>query len=323
MELTLDESPVPALPARPRDGHKGTFGTVAVVGGSAGSGMMLGAPTLAGRGALRSGCGLCKLVVPDPILGHVLAMLPSATGIGLAVDEAGDLVPHEAAATLDRVLGDLAKGGSVVMGPGLGKGAGVDAAVLRMIQQRIVPVVVDADALNAMAGIPEVWRDFHAPAVLTPHPGEFKRLAEAMKITLDPVSKATRPSAAASLAQRLGCVVVLKGEGTIVSDGVRTWRCERGHPCMATGGTGDVLGGVIAGLLAQHFDSTRMLAAAKLASRSPELAAKVGSGLTPYDLARIAVEAHGRAGEMWAAANGEAGMLAAELADLIPKAMKA
>jgi NAD(P)H-hydrate epimerase len=281
--------------------------------------MMIGAAALAGRGALRAGAGLCRLVMPGPVLAAGLTVLPSATGVSLAVDERGAIIGHEAAAVADRVL---AESSAVVVGPGLGRGAGVEALVLRLIGQKTVGVVVDADGLTAMAGIPEVWRDFHAPAVLTPHPGEFKRLAEAMKITLDPTDKATRPAAAAGLAQRLGCVVVLKGEGTIVSDGVRTWRCQRGHPCLATAGTGDVLAGVIAGLMAQHYDATRALAAAKLASLKPELAAKIDTGVSLYDLTRIGVEAHARAGEAWATAHGEAGLLAAELADLVPGVLR-
>jgi NAD(P)H-hydrate epimerase len=256
--------------------------------------------------------------MPGPVLAAGLTLLPSATGIALAVDERGEIVGHEAAAVADRAL---AESSAVVVGPGLGKGVGVEALVLRVIQQKAVGVVVDADAIHAMAAIPEVWRDFHAPAVLTPHPGEFRRLAEAMKITLDPADKATRPAAAAGMAQRLGCVVVLKGEGTIVSDGVRTWRCGRGHPCLATAGTGDVLAGVLAGLMAQHFDAMRTLAAAKLANARPELAGKVDVGLSLFDLARIAVEAHARAGEAWAKANGEAGLLAAEVADLVPEVL--
>ncbi len=311
----LDESPIPALPARPIDGHKGTFGTVSIVGGSVGGRMMLGAPALAGRGALRAGCGLCRLVMPGSILAAGLSMMPSATGVVLPTHESGEIVAHAAAEVLDQVF---AESKAVVVGPGLGLGEGVEAVVLRAVQQRAVPVVVDADGLTTLSRIKEMWRDLHAPLVLTPHPGEFKRLADAMKITLDATERGTRPSAAASLAQRLGCIVVLKGAGTIVSNGVKTWRCERGHPCMGTAGTGDVLSGIIAGLVAQHYDPTRVLAAAKLASVRPELAAKIDLGLSMFDLVRIAVDAHARAGEAWAKANGEGGMLAAELADLVP-----
>lgn len=317
MTAELDTSSLPRLPARDGAGHKGTFGTVAVIGGSCGGGtMMLGAPVLSARGALRSGAGLVKLVMPEPLLTSGLSMLPSATGIVLPVDGGGEIVAHEAAGVVDRVLKQAS---CVVVGPGLGAdqglSRGVEATVLRVLQQDAVPVVVDADALNAMGRVPELWRDFHAPAILTPHPGEFRRLADSLGLTLDAIDKATRPSAAAELAQRLGCVVVLKGAGTIVSDGLRVWRCERGHACLGTAGTGDVLSGILGGLIAQHYNHAQSAMRAKLGSRMPAGAPPL---LSLYDLARIAVEVHARCGEAWAAANGQAGLLAPELTDLVP-----
>lgn len=313
----LDPTPLVALPARQSSGHKGTFGSVVIIGGSVGVSSpttlptMLGAPTLAGRAALRSGAGLCKLVIPESLVPTALSMLPSATAFGIITEPDGSIIPHSAATTIDAAL---AGASAAVLGPGLGRTRGVESVVLRVLQQDQIPVVIDADALNAMASIPELFRDFRAPAILTPHPGEFARLAAALKITLDPVSRATRPDAAAALAQRLGCIVVLKGEGTVVSNGVRTWRCTRGHPCLATAGTGDVLAGLLGGLIAQHDNPARHLAAAKIASPP-------APALDLYELARIAVELHARAGERWAAAHGPAGLLAHELADLIPHEM--
>lgn len=298
MSNPLDSSPLPSLPKRDAAGHKGTFGTVVVIGGSIGRTnepplpLMLGAPVLAGRAALRSGVGLCKIVLPEPLAAAALTMLPSATAFAFPVEDSGAIIPHAASAVVDAALSGAS---SVVVGPGLGRTPGVESIVLRVLQQEETPVIVDADALNAMASIPDLFRDFRAPAILTPHPGEFARLAQALKISLDPVSRATRPDATAALAQRLGCIVVLKGEGTIVSNGVRTWRCERGHPCLATAGTGDVLAGLLGGLIAQHRKQIDL-----------------------FDLARIAVETHARAGERWANANANAGLLAQELADLIP-----
>src|SRR5262249_28551276 len=140
--------------------------------------------------------------------------------------------------------------------PGLGSGEGVKAASLRAVQREEIPVVVDADAINALADVPELVRDFRAAAVLTPHPGEYRRLAGSLGIRIDPVKPETRSDAAASLAQRLGCVVVLKGHQTVVSDGQRTWVNDTGGPELATAGTGDVLSGVIAGLAAQFVAVT-------------------------------------------------------------------
>jgi NAD(P)H-hydrate epimerase len=302
---------------------------------------MLGAPVLTARGALRAGCGLVRLAMPAPLLNAGLAALTSATGVALATDEAGGLVAHEGVAALDA----LARGSDcLAVGPGLGAGSGPGAAALRAVQQDDCPVVVDADALNALAHVPELWRDFRAAAVLTPHPGEFARLAAALRVRGDATEERERPGAAEALAQRLGCVVVLKGAGTVVSDGHRTWVCGAGHACLATAGTGDVLTGVIAGLIAQHhpradaarMDATRAMALRALAARgmSPP-AGEVAGGAEPrggsdtprtldlFECARLAVLAHARAGEAWARGHGaSAGLLAQELADEVPRALE-
>ena len=324
----------PRLPRRSADGHKGTFGTVAVIGGcttaeSAGGSHMAGAPALVALGALRSGAGLAKLVCPVTVLPTAIGLAPSATGIVLPTDARGVIVAHEAAAVLDAVF---AASDAVVIGPGLG-GAGesdapaataVEAVSLRAVQQEEVPVVVDADALNALSRIPELSREFRAMAVLTPHPGEFRRLARALKIAHDPTDTAQRPLAAEALAQRLGCVVVLKGAGTVVSDGQRTWVCPHGHPCLATAGTGDVLSGVIAGLVAQWVrPPDPMLAKLPEQARRALGGASAGGGdptLDLFDAARAGVLVHALAGERWAAAHdASAGLLAAELAALVPE----
>ncbi|HYE62558.1 MAG TPA: NAD(P)H-hydrate dehydratase [Phycisphaerales bacterium] len=293
---------LPTLPPRPAGGHKGTFGTVAVLGGScAGDARMIGAPALAALGALRAGAGLARLVMPTPILGSGIAICPSATGVGLHVDDRGELVPHLAAEVIDDVILDST---CLVVGPGLGVGEGPAASSLRAVQQEDIPVVVDADAINNLALIPQLQRDFRGAAVLTPHPGEFRRLAAALNITLDPVNEATRPAAAEALAQRLGCIVVLKGMGTVVSDGHQTWVCTRGHPCLATAGTGDVLSGVIAGIIAQHGAGPKRV-------------------LSLFDAARIGVQAHAIAGERWAKSRGASGgLIATELAEEVPAALE-
>jgi len=226
-----------------------------VVGGRAGPDpRMIGAPALVAMGALRAGAGLARILAPDPVLATAISLCPSATGVPLPVDETGALIPHEVARVLDEQIGSCR---CLVVGPGLGRGEGVQTAALRSVQQQDVPVVVDADAINALAEIPELHRDFRAAAILTPHPGEFRTLAASLRIAIDPVDPATRPAAAAALAQRLGCVVVLKGAGTVVSDGQRTWVNSSGSPVLATGGTGDVLSGVIAGIVAQYAGEGR------------------------------------------------------------------
>ncbi|MCC6949920.1 MAG: NAD(P)H-hydrate dehydratase [Phycisphaerales bacterium] len=294
--------PLPRLPQRPAQGHKGTFGTVVVVGGChAGGRAMIGAAALAALGALRSGAGLAKLVMPADLLAAGLTICPSATGAGLPQVEGGGLDAEAAPQVLDRMLGDATV---AVIGPGLGEGDVERALSLRAVQQDSVPVVVDADAINNLATLPDLFRDFHAPAVVTPHPGEFRRLAAGLRIALDPTDPAQRPDGAAELSRRLGCICVLKGAGTVVSDGLRTWTCSRGHPCLATAGTGDVLSGVIAGLAAQF-------------------ACGASPAISLFDAARIGVEAHAIAGERWANVHGaQAGLLAQELAEQVPGAVE-
>lgn len=263
---------------------------------------MIGAPALAALGALRAGAGLVKLVMPAPILDSAISLVPSATGIAIPVGADGVIAPHEATALVDRLS---SIGQCLAIGMGFGQGQMQSAATLRAAQQQDCPVVFDADSLTSLAGIPELHHDFRASAVLTPHPGEFRRLASSLRIQTDPTDDAARPAAAESLAQRLGCIVVLKGSRTVVSDGQQTWTCESGHPCMATGGTGDVLAGVIAGLIAQ------------LAHQPASHAS--GKPWSLYDIARLGVEAHARAGAAWAKHRcAGSGMLAAELADEIP-----
>lgn len=294
---------LPRLPARAPDGHKGTFGTVAVIGGQAGATPMIGGPALAAVSALRAGCGLARLVMPSPIIAAGLVIAPSATGVSLAVDEREEIVAHLAAESFDRLL---ATSDCIAIGPGLGVSRGAAAISLRAVSQREAPVVVDADALNNLAGAPELQRDFHARAIVTPHPGEFARLARPLGVTADAASEASRVDAAEQLAQRLGCVVVLKGAATVVSDGQRSWTCDVVDAALATAGTGDVLTGVISGIVAQ-FGASR----------------PGGAALSLFDCARVGVQAHAAAAGIWRERSGaSAGMLAMELSACVPAAVE-
>lgn len=302
------------LPARDLRGHKGTFGTAAVVGGRAdGEAHMVGGPALAALGALRAGAGLVRLAMPAPVLDAAIGIAPSATGVPLAVDGGGMIVPHDAAEVIDRLLDESS---CIAVGPGLGVSDGARSVTLRLAVQRDVPIVFDADALNNLAEIREAHRDFHAPAVLTPHPGEWRRLAGSLGVEGDPVDGAERADAAVRLARRLGCVVVLKGAGTVVTDGAEVWVNTTGGAELATAGTGDVLTGVIAGLVAQFF--RRPVTAPGRSISSAQL-----GGLSLFDCARAAVFAHGRAGERWRArAGASAGLLAADLLAEVPAALE-
>lgn len=291
----MAEASLPSLPPRPADGHKGTFGTVCVLGGQgAGARMMLGGPAFAVLGALRTGAGLGVLALPAPLMAAGLTVAPSATGLALPVDRAGRLDPSAVATVLDRYVGQF---DCLAVGPGLGDDEPQRRIMARLIAREDVPLVIDADALNAMAGLPDFGRDLKAQAVITPHPGEYRRLAEALGLDADPARSESRQAAAEELARRLGCVVVLKGAGTIVSDGINTWTNASGGVALATAGTGDVLTGVIAGLVAQH--------------------ARAG-GLSLYDCARLGVHAHGLAADRWSAGHGDTGLLAGELLEELP-----
>lgn len=309
--------PLPALPIRDPRGHKGTFGTVCVVGGcAADQTRMIGAPALAAMAALRSGAGLAKIAAPFPVLDAAVSICPGATGIGLATGERGSLIPHEAAAAIDEMV---MKCTCLAIGPGLGAGEGPRAASLRAVQQEEVPVVVDADAINALAEVPQLTRDLRAAIVLTPHPGEFKRLIRGMGMNGDLGLEKSREAAAEQLAQRLGCIVVLKGAGTVVTDGARTWTNTTGHPCLGTGGTGDVLTGMIAAIIAQFVAPAVWTGLSGL----PAAPKNPGKPLDLFDAARLAVHAHGLAGERWAAArHASGGMLATELTEQIPATLE-
>jgi len=270
---------LPALPARPRDGHKGTFGTVVVVGGSP---TMLGAPCLAAAGALRAGCGLVRLAVSAALLPFCLVAEPSATGLALGEDA-------------ERTLpAGLAADDVVAVGPGWGGGAGPERllAVLLAAPQRLV---IDADGLNALARIGvRAGRPREAAMVLTPHPGEFRRLADVFAIPGDPLDPIQRPAAAQALARCLGAVVVLKGRGSVVADAGRVQVIATGGPALAIAGSGDVLTGVIAALIAQ--------------------------GLDGFAAAWLGAHLHGLAGDLWTRRCGPSGLTARDLAGLIPEA---
>lgn len=311
----MDSMPA-VLPARDPRGHKGTFGTVLVVGGcSVGARRMIGAPALSALGALRAGCGLARLLVPAPILEAAITIAPSATGHGLAVDADGAIVPHLAAEAFDLHGADAQ---CIVIGPGMGQGAGVEALTLRAVMQQDTAVVVDADAINALAGMVDVGRDVRAAAVLTPHPGEYRRLAESLRLGHDPVDASTRVAAAEALAQRLGVVVALKGARTVVSDGVRTWTCGLECAALATGGTGDVLAGVIAGLVAQFVPGLAVLRVLGRMPRRP-----IDRPLDLWEAACLGVQAHAMAGQAWSIKHeATGGLLATELADEVPGAVE-
>ena len=274
---------LPSLPPRPSDAHKGTFGTALIIGGSRG---MTGAVSLAGMAALRGGAGLVRLAVPDRCLETVAGCEPSYMTAALPDDLAGR-ISGEAYAPIVQ----LAQAATVVaLGPGLGRSADLDHLVARLYQELPLPMICDADALNALSTNPELLSHHAGPRVLTPHPGEFARLVG------HKYPSEEREVAALELAGRCRLIVALKGHRTFVTDGRRHWHNSTGNPGMATGGSGDSLTGLITALACQHLE--------------------------PYDAARLGVYLHGLAGDLAAKELGEMSLIASDIVSYLPQALR-
>jgi len=296
---------LPALPARPRDTHKGACGRVLIIGGSA---AYPGAPLLAARAAFESGAGYVELAAPSCLFPALLDALPEAI-----------LHPSGAAAAtalqredMEVLAPSLGHADSVVLGPGLGpQPAETDwlpAWIAELQQQQpTLPLVIDADALNRLAAA-DALSTIGAQAILTPHPGEAARL---LKLPNAAAVQADRSAALAALCARTAATVVLKGEGTLVgqrsgsataesataSAPPMSWRNPSGNPGLATAGSGDVLAGLLGALLAR--------------------------GLSPWDAARLGVYLHGRAADLYAAEFGVDGLRASLLSQYLSRAMRA
>ena len=273
-----------ALPARRADGHKGTFGKVLIVGGAVG---YTGAPYLTAAAAVRTGCGLVSLGVPETIWPVEAAKCVSAMPFPLP-DKHGRLSPKAKEEILERAAGCDA----VALGPGLGRGDGVTELVLDLLQEIQQPVVLDADGINALDGHIDSLDGRRAPTILTPHAGEFARLTGRPLPLEDPLT------AARDFARDHRCVLVLKGHRTVTAapDG-RAWINTTGNPGMSKGGSGDVLAGLILALLGQGWE--------------PELAARDG------------VYLHGEAGDRCAGSLGEYGMTPGDLVERLPETLEA
>jgi NAD(P)H-hydrate epimerase len=288
--LLEDADAAGAFPLRRRGAHKGDFGHVLIAAGSVGK---TGAAVLAAGGALRAGAGLVTVATPEPCLAVVAAARPEAMTVPLPSTPGGSLDE----AGLARLL-ELAGGrDAVVLGPGLGQDPATRALVRAFVRECPVPLVIDADGLNALAAAGgeaaalEVLRR-ETPTVLTPHPGEMARLAGGRAFEV----QRERPERAVALARETGAVVVLKGERTLVAEpSGRAAVAATGNPGMATGGTGDVLAGVVGSLLARH-----------------------GALLS----ATAAVVVHGRAGDLVARERGEEGMTAGDVVEALPAAIE-
>jgi len=276
---------LPRLQPRPKDSHKGLYGTVLAFAGGRGS---AGAAALVGAASLRSGAGLVRVICPSEVQATVASFEPSYMTWPVANDSDGLATLELSKKALDRFLptADV-----LAMGPGLGQSSGLRELVAWVVKSVTVPTVLDADALNNLAGQTEILGSLSRPVILTPHPGEFSRLT-GRSIKEIQSDRETHALAFASSAKNL--ILVLKGSETIVTDGQRIYVNTTGNPGMATGGAGDVLTGVIAALIAQKLD--------------------------PFGAACLGVYAHGLAGDIARDQNGEIGLIAGDIVDSLADA---
>lgn len=283
---SIQDVSCPALPVRDVDGHKGTFGRVLLIGGSVG---MSGSVCLSAVAALRSGSGLVSVAVPESVQAVVAGFEPSYMTLGLPVDGSGQL----AAVSSTLLQAYINHKHAIGIGPGLGQSAEAAEMVANVLRSSKTPIVLDADALNVVAThdlLHVITRQ--SPCVITPHPGEFARLSR-----LEPAAiSANRRQVAVDFAAEHNIVVVLKGPQTVVTDGCRIFVNTTGNSGMATGGSGDVLTGIVTSLL--------------------------GQGMPPFEAAAAAVFAHGLAGDLAAQKLGQRAMIASDLLQFLSAAWR-
>ena len=276
-----------SLPERPRAGHKGSFGHVLIVAGSAGKS---GAAALAAQGAGRMGAGLVTVACPQGIHAVLEVKCTEAMTEGLPETRDQELAPEAVAPILELAMGRDATG----LGPGLGRGAATQDCVRDVVARLEAPLALDADGLVAFAKQPAALAERRFETLLTPHPGEAGMLLGSTPAQVN----ADRLGAARSLAERTGAVVLLKGAGSVIADpGGATAINPSGGPLLASGGTGDVLLGMVTVLLAQ--------------------------GLSAFEAARLGAYLHGAAADRLATRRGSTGSLAGEVAAEIPALLDA
>jgi len=278
----LDLSP---LKPRPLDTHKMTYGHLLIIAGSVGK---TGAAAMAGEAALKMGTGLVTLGVPkslNPILEVKLTEVmtyPLSDKEGVFSEEA-----------LKEVLEILPGKSALAIGPGIGTEGGAKRLTLELLKLSQVPILIDADGINCLVGELEVLKSKKAPVILTPHPGEMARL---LGITSKEV-QTQRIELSREFAEKYGVILVLKGSRTVIAEpGGRVFINPTGNPGMASGGTGDILTGMIGGLLAQ--------------------------GMNPLEAAKLGVYLHGLSGDLAKEERGEVCLVATDLLKYLPQAIR-
>lgn len=274
---------IPPSPELREDAHKGDAGRLVIIGGCCGEVAMIGAPALAANAAFRSGAGLVQMMVPELVRTSAAVLAPCATTRTLPTDATGIL------AAVEDFHAD-----AVALGPGLDDSMD-PSTLMEFLIGYTGPVVLDADGLNLLADTEPFTIPNPKRVVLTPHPGEMRRLLSARDLDR-PVEQTlpARRAAACALVEAYGCTAVLKGHHTIVTDGERLYTNETGNAGMATGGTGDVLTGVVTALIGQR--------------------------MVPLEAAILGVYLHGLAGDFAAEELGRRSMTAMDLIEYLPEA---
>lgn len=280
-ERILDHSQVlKFLPDRDPWGHKGTFGKVLLLCGSRG---FTGAAYLAAMGALRTGAGLVFLGVPECI--YAIEAVKLNEPVVFPMPDRDGRLSEEA---ISEILSRLPQMDAVLIGPGLGQSEGTFRVVKAVLENAKCPMVLDADGINVLSAHRDIVRGRTAPTILTPHDGEFVRIGGSIGDD--------RMASAAALAKELGCIVLLKGHETCITDGETAYRNHTGNPGMAVGGSGDVLAGMIVSLLGQK--------------------------IPPLEAAACGAWLHGAAGDICARELGQYAMLPTDMLRALPRLLK-
>ncbi len=271
--ITLTDSLVhQMIPARRAETHKGNYGKILLICGSRG---YTGAPALSAMGALRSGAGLVYLAVPESIYPIEACKLLEPILIPYG-DENGSLLIKQWLPKMDAVL----------IGPGIGQSVRALEMTKMILEYAQVPVVLDADGINVIVQHKNILRDRSYPTILTPHDGEFARI-------FGQAPGENRIDSACELSKDLDCIVLLKGHRTVITDGETVYINTTGNPGMATGGSGDVLSGIIVSLL--------------------------GQGLMPLQATACGAYLHGASGDICAREIGQYGMLPQDMVNALPR----
>ena len=279
MPIRLDHQAVlDILPDRLPDTHKGDYGKILLLCGSRG---YTGAAALAAMGALRCGAGLVYLGVPDSI--YAIEAVKLNEPIVFPLEDAEGKLSAAAVSSIETMLPQM---DAVLIGCGLGCSMGTLAVLQYVLNAFTGPVIVDADGINLLSAHKDILRGRTGTTILTPHSGEFARLGY----------HGQRVPSAVSAAKELGCIVLLKGKDTVITNGSTVYLNSTGNPGMATGGCGDVLAGMITAL--------------------------VGQGIDPLQATAAAAWLHGKAGDVCATELGQYGMLPSDMISILPRLMK-